>query len=61
MRYALKMLAAFLVGMFAVVSAGRLAADGKLVSAGVLGALVFLVFFYMAYSSVVAEREAGKQ
>jgi len=61
MRYTIKMLGAFLVGRFMVVESPRLASESKWVSVSVHAALVFLVFTYMAYSSVVAEREAGKQ
>ena len=61
MRYALKMICAFIVGMVMVVQSAELAADGKWVSVCLLGVLVFGLFAWMAYSSVVAEREAGKQ
>lgn len=61
MRYILKMLAAFALGMFLVVKASHLAADGKPVSACLLGFVVFAVFAYMAAESAKAEREAGKK
>ena len=61
MRYLFGMLAAFVAGMLMIVTAARLAAEGKWVSVYVLGALIFVLFFFMAACSVKAEREAGKK
>lgn len=61
MRYLLKMLAAFALGLFLVVQSSHLAADGKPVSACLLGFVVFGLFVYMAAESAKAEREAGKK
>ena len=61
MRYLLKMLAAAMLGLFLVVKSSHLAADGKPVSACLLGFVVFAVFVYMAAESAKAEREAGKK
>ena len=61
MRYLLKMFAAFAASLFLVVKSAHLAADGKPVTACILGLFVFALFFYMAAASVKAEREAGKK
>lgn len=59
--YILKMLTAFAVGMYLVVKSSHLAADGKPITACILGVFVFAVFVYMAAESAKAEREAGKK
>ena len=51
MRYILKMLSAFAVGLYLVVKSGDLAADGKPVSAFLLGLVVFALFAWMAWLS----------
>ena len=58
MRYILKMLSAFAAGLYLVVKSGDLAADGKPVSAFLLGLVVFALFAWMAWLSVEAERAA---
>ena len=60
MRYLVKMILAFALGLFLVVKSSELAADGKPVSACILGVFVFALFVYMAAASVKAEREAIK-
>lgn len=61
MRYLLKMLAAFALGLFLIVQASHLAADGYPVFACLLGLVVFGLFVWMAAESAKAEREAGKK
>lgn len=61
MRYILKMLACFAASMYLVVQASHLAADGKPVSACLLGLVVFAIYVYMAAASAKAEREATKK
>lgn len=61
MRYLAKMFACFALSLFLIVQASQLAADGKPVSAGLLGLAVFGLFAYMAAVSLKAEREAGKK
>ena len=61
MRYLLKMFAAFALGLFLIVQASHLAADGHPWLACLLGIAVSGLFFYMAAESVKAEREAGKK
>lgn len=61
MRYLVKMILAFAAGMYLVVKSSELAADGKPVSACILGVFVFGLFVYMAAESAKAEREASKK
>ena len=56
MRYLLKMLSAFAAGLYLVVKSADLAADGKPVSAFLLGLVVFALFAWMAWLSAEAER-----
>ena len=58
MRYILKMLSAFAAGLYLVVKSADLAADGKPVSAFLLGLVVFALFAWMAWLSAEAERAA---
>lgn len=58
MRYLVKMSAVFALGMFLVVKSSHFAADGKPVSACLLGLFVFAVFVYIANESAKEERRA---